>query len=251
MINNFMPKLLERVKVVLDSYKKERQYMVDTTIAARDITDRDVIEAMLKVPRHLFVPPEIRSYAYQDRPLPIGWGQTISQPYIVAFMAQEAKKALENSDKKNPSAPSKVLEIGTGCGYSASVLAQIFDLVYTVEIIPPLAKESKKTIEKLNYDNIFIRIGDGHNGWPEASPFDAIVITAAPEKLPEKLLPQLKVGSGRMVIPVGPPHDTQMKVITRLSEREFSEEIHFPVKFVPMTSNPVRDEILIPPPEQK
>ncbi|UCD95660.1 MAG: protein-L-isoaspartate(D-aspartate) O-methyltransferase [Candidatus Zixiibacteriota bacterium] len=196
--------------------------MVETQIARRDITDKNVLEAMRTVPRHLFVPEEFRDDAYRDGPLPIGHDQTISQPYIVAIMTQLLKI----------DSVSKVLEIGTGSGYQAAVLAEISDSVYTIEIIPALGRHADSLLDSLGYTSVQVRVGDGYLGWPEAEPFDAIIVTAAAPKLPQPLLDQLKVG-GRMVIPVG-QFSQELMLITKSEEGVVKESV-IPVRFVPMT----------------
>gem|GEM_PF-912409 len=175
-----------------DIYAVRRQKMVERQIKDRGIADKKVLETMAKVERHLFVPEGLREAAYEDTPLPIGDGQTISQPYIVAYMTEAAR--LGPSDR--------VLEIGTGSGYQAAVLAEIVKEVYTIEILKPLADSAGARLKELGYENIDLRRGDGYKGWPEQAPFDAIIVTAAPPEIPEDLVDQLKVG-GRMVVPVG------------------------------------------------
>ncbi|WP_022852863.1 protein-L-isoaspartate(D-aspartate) O-methyltransferase [Thermodesulfatator atlanticus] len=175
-----------------DIYRKARERMVQTQIAARGIKDPRVLAAMLKVPRHLFVEEALKDQAYGDYPLPIGEGQTISQPYIVALMTE----ALELKG------PEKVLEVGTGSGYQAAILAELARWVYSIERYPSLAHRAKRILEKLGYNNVIIKVGDGTKGWPEAAPFDAIIVTAAGPKIPEPLIEQLKDG-GRLVMPVG------------------------------------------------
>jgi protein-L-isoaspartate(D-aspartate) O-methyltransferase len=203
-------------------YGKLRYLMVETQIAGRDITDRNVLDAMRTVPRHLFVPEEFRDEAYRDGPLPIGHDQTISQPYIVAIMTELLKV----------DSLSKVLEIGTGSGYQAAVLAEISDSVYTIEIIPALGRHADSLLDSLGYTSIQVRIGDGYLGWPEAAPFDAIIVTAAAPVLPQPLLDQLKIG-GRMVIPVG-DFSQELMLVTKNDEGVVKKSI-IPVRFVPMT----------------
>ena len=203
-------------------WKALRQSMVSVQIEARGIEDERVLAAMNKVPRHEFVPKGQRARAYADRPLPIGEGQTISQPYIVAFMAEVADLGPD----------SKVLEIGTGSGYGAAVLAQVAKEVYTIEILEPLAERADKTLKRLGYANIHVKHGDGYRGWPDQAPFDAIVVTAAPPYVPEPLKQQLKVG-GHLVIPVGEKFQ-DMRVLTRTKDG-FSENSVLDVRFVPMT----------------
>ncbi|KPK14616.1 MAG: protein-L-isoaspartate O-methyltransferase [Myxococcales bacterium SG8_38] len=197
--------------------------MVRKQIEARGVRDPRVLAAMRTVPRHRFMPKSQRSYAYDDRPLPIGEGQTISQPYIVALMSELAD--LEPGDK--------VLEVGTGSGYQAAVLAEMGVKVYSIEIIEPLAKRAKAVLEELGYGKrVEVRHGDGYAGWPEQAPFDAVIVTAAPPKIPEPLKQQLEVG-GRLVIPVGKYFQSLLRV-TRTKDG-FREESVIPVRFVPMT----------------
>jgi protein-L-isoaspartate(D-aspartate) O-methyltransferase len=207
-----------------DDRAAERDRMVTETISARGVTDPAVLRALRAVPRHELVPPAMRPYAYWDRPLPIGEEQTISQPYIVALMTELARVKPD----------SRVLEIGTGSGYQAAVLAEIVTAgkVYTIEIVPPLARRAAADLARLGYTNIETREGDGYLGWPEAAPFDAIIVTAAPPRIPPPLLDQLAVG-GRLVIPVG-VGTQELKVVTRTA-RGIREERNVPVRFVPMT----------------
>lgn len=202
---------------------QERLHMVRKQIEARGVKDPLVLEAMRTVPRHRFMPESQRSHAYDDRPLPIGDGQTISQPYIVALMSELAD--LEPGDK--------VLEVGTGSGYQAAVLAEMGMKVYSIEIVEPLAKRAKAVLEELGYGKgVEVRHGDGYAGWPEQAPFDAVIVTAAPPKIPEPLKQQLAVG-GRLVIPVG-KHFQSLLRVTRTKDG-FREESVIPVRFVPMT----------------
>jgi len=199
-----------------------REVMVRDTIAERGVQDPRVLKAMRKVPRHEFVPEAQRRYAYEDRPLPIGHGQTISQPYMVAIMTEVAEIGPD----------CKVLEIGTGSGYGAAVLGEVAKDVFTIEIVEPLAAEAAKTLKRLGYSNVRVRAGDGYRGWPEEAPFDAIIVTAAPPEVPEPLKDQLKVG-GRLVLPVG-TRTQHLRVLTRTPEG-FVEHPLFEVRFVPMT----------------
>jgi protein-L-isoaspartate(D-aspartate) O-methyltransferase len=201
---------------------RAREDMVATQIAARGVRDAKTLAAMRKVPRHLFVPTASLTQAYDDHPLPIGHGQTISQPYIVGFMTEAL--GLEGGDT--------VLEIGTGSGYQAAVLAEIASRVHTIEIVAPLAEEAAARLKRLGYGNVEVRAGDGYLGWPEAAPFDAIVITAAAPRIPEPLKQQLKDG-GRLVLPVGDDWQ-ELVVVTRRGDR-FEEKQVLPVRFVPMT----------------
>jgi protein-L-isoaspartate(D-aspartate) O-methyltransferase len=200
----------------------QRQSMVDDQIKARGVKDERVLQAMRTVRRHQFVPDEFQEVAYGDEPLPIGHDQTISQPYIVAFMTEAL----------NLKGAEKVLEIGTGSGYQAAVLAEVTKDVYTIEIVESLAIQARQTLVREGYGHVQCRCGDGYDGWPEAAPFDAIIITAAPSHVPEKLLDQLKEG-GRMVVPVG----TWSQELVRFTKRngQIREERLIPVRFVPMT----------------
>jgi protein-L-isoaspartate(D-aspartate) O-methyltransferase len=202
--------------------QQAREAMVATQIEARGVTDPGVLAAMRRVPRDQFVPEELRGRAYDDRPLPIGENQTISQPYIVAVMTELA------GVKRG----SRVLEVGTGSGYQAAVLADLGADVYTIEIVAPLARRAARTLAALGYRAVKVRIGDGYRGWPEAAPFDAVLVTAAPPEVPDPLRQQLKVG-GRLVVPVG-ELDQELKVITR-NASGFTERTVIPVRFVPMT----------------
>jgi protein-L-isoaspartate(D-aspartate) O-methyltransferase len=212
----------------VEDFAAARNKMVDETIVARDIKDARVIAAMRKVERHRLVPPELRPRAYEDNPLPIGFEQTISQPYIVAAMTEAAQLAPGE----------KVLEIGTGSGYQAAVLAELGADVYSIEIVEPLAKRTHELLARMGYDKLHLRIGDGYKGWPDAAPFDAIIVTAAPEKIPQPLIDQLAVG-GRLVIPVGKDGAQELKVLTRKQDGTTSETL-FPVRFVPMTGEAQR-----------
>lgn len=203
------------------STKVLRERLVDL-IEAQGIHDEKVLAAMRKVPRHEFVPKRYRDEAYANHPVPIGMEQTISQPFIVAYMTQMLK--LKGGEK--------VLEIGTGSGYQAAVLAEIAREVYTIEILKPLARDAEKTLKDLGYDNIFIKVGDGYQGWPEKADFDAIIVTAAPDHVPQPLVEQLKVG-GRLVIPVGKWFQ-KLILITR-DEKGVTTREDLPVMFVPMT----------------
>ncbi len=205
----------------------ERDQMVDTQIVAGGITDQKVIEAMRRVPRHRFMPEEKSEDAYGDFPLPIGYGQTISQPYIVAYMTQAL----------NLKPDEKVLEIGTGSGYQAAILAELVSKVFTIEIVEPLAALAKKTLEDLGYENVVVRAGDGYKGWPEESPFDAVILTAAPKQVPAPLLEQLAIG-GRLIVPVG-DYPQRLLLIHR-TEDGFKEKELLPVAFVPMTGESLK-----------
>ena len=203
-------------------YNRAREEMVKKQIEARGVEDRATLNAMRKVPRHNFVPEDQVSNAYYDRPLPIGYGQTISQPYIVAYMTEIVK----------PKANYKVLEIGTGSGYQAAVLAEIVNKVYTIEIVSELGKQATTRLKNLNYKNIEVKIADGYNGWKEHAPFDAIVVTAAAEYIPPPLKEQLKDG-GRMIIPVGSPFMTQQLMLIEKNSGKYRTTNMMPVRFVP------------------
>jgi protein-L-isoaspartate(D-aspartate) O-methyltransferase len=202
-----------------------RTRMVDDQLIARDIKDPRVLDAMRRVPRHEFVPEAMRSNAYMDSPLPIGHDQTISQPYIVAFMSEALQ--LEPSHR--------VLEIGTGSGYQAAILGELAKEVYTIEIVAPLADRARATLKQLGYTNIHVRTGNGYLGWPEQAPFDRVMVTAAPEAIPQPLIDQLKVG-GLMAIPVG-VGDQELRVLRRTSTGMETLRT-LPVRFVPMTGKP-------------
>jgi protein-L-isoaspartate(D-aspartate) O-methyltransferase len=205
-----------------DRFKELRENMVRTQIVSRGITDKAVIEAMKKVERHLFVPEVYIQQAYGDHPLPIGYGQTISQPFIVAFMTEILK--LDKS--------SKVLEVGTGSGYQAAILAEICDSVYTVEIVEELGDRAKQLFKELGYNNIRVKIGDGYEGWDKYSPYDAIIVTCAPTHVPEPLEDQLKEG-GRMIIPVGERYIQELVLLTKKNDTLRQSSV-LDVRFVPM-----------------
>jgi protein-L-isoaspartate(D-aspartate) O-methyltransferase len=205
-----------------DRYAFAREKMVTNQIISRGVTDGATLKAMRKVPRHLFVPKEYESEAYDDNPLPIGYGQTISQPYIVAYMTEVSK----------PSVKKKALEIGTGSGYQAAILAEIVDKVYTIEIVPELVKESSERLRRLGYTNIICKYGDGYKGWPEYGPFDIIVVTAAPEQIPQPLIDQL-AENGRLVIPVGAPSSVQELILVEKKKGQIEKSRLTFVRFVP------------------
>ncbi len=207
-------------------YKAAREKMVNSQIKARGIQNRLTLAAMQTVPRHKFVPEKLLSSAYFDSPLPIGYGQTISQPYIVAFMTETIK----------PKKDFKVLEIGTGSGYQAAILANIVDSVFTIEIVKALYDQAKMRLNELNYHNIFVKNADGYYGWEEKGPFDAIVVTAAAEFVPPPLIAQLKDG-GRMIIPVGTPFTTQQLLLIEKKQGKIKTKNLMFVRFVPFTRN--------------
>lgn len=203
------------------SFYQKRKAMVGRQIAARGISDERVLQAIRKVKRHVFVPEPLKEDAYRDRPLPIGYGQTISQPYIVAYMT--AMLNLKETDT--------VLEIGTGSGYQAAVLAEIVSEVYTIELVEKLANSAAKRLQALGYDNVTVKCGDGYKGWPRYGPYDAIIVTAAPDRIPPRLVEQLKAG-GRMVIPVG--DFFQELYLIRKKQGGTVKKALIPVRFVPM-----------------
>jgi protein-L-isoaspartate(D-aspartate) O-methyltransferase len=214
---------------VSDTEKARREAMVRDQIERRGVRDPRVLAAMRAVPRHAFVPSALRAEAYEDEPLPIGHGQTISQPYIVALMTELARL----------DAGAKVLEIGTGSGYQAAVLACVAREVYSIEILAPLAETAATRLRELGYSNVEVRAGDGYRGWPDEAPFDAILLTAAPTRIPPALLEQLAPG-GRLVAPVG-DRDQDLVVVTR-TESGFVERVVLPVRFVPMTGEAQRGQ---------
>ena len=208
--------------MLTQDYKKLREEMVKIQIQERGVRDSATLAALRKVPRHSFVPIDQVANAYEDRPLPIGYGQTISQPYIVAYMTEIIK----------PKPGQKVLEIGTGSGYQAAVLAEIVNKVYTIEIVEELGKQATTRLKNLNYKNIEVKTADGYHGWKEHAPFDAIVVTAAAEYIPTPLKEQLKDG-GRMIIPVGSPYMTQQLMLIEKTGDKFRTTSKMPVRFVP------------------
>ena len=207
-------------------FQAMRQRMVETQIRARDVTNAAVLQAMGRVPRHLFVPDDVRPFAYEDRPLPIGSGQTISQPYIVAYMTEALQ--LEPAHT--------VLEIGTGSGYQAAILADIVKQVYSVEIVPDLAETARRSLAEAGYTNVEVRSGNGYMGWRDHAPFDRIIVTAAPPEIPQALVDQLAVG-GVMVVPVGTAY--QEIVVINRTPAGVVEKRTIEVRFVPMVSKPL------------
>ena len=214
--------MVEYIFPQVDKFVAARNSMVSIQIADRGITNVATIKAMRKVPRHLFVSKEYENNAYGDYPLPIGNGQTISQPYIVAYMTEVVR----------PTEKKKALEIGTGSGYQAAVLAEIVDTVYTIEIIPELARESASIFKKLGYNNIIGKPGDGYNGWPEHAPFDIIIVTAAAKEIPQPLIDQL-AENGRLVIPVGEPGTIQELILLVKKNGKIEKSRLSSVRFVP------------------
>ena len=206
-------------------FGRQRHQMVEQQLKARGIKDERLLAAMARVPREEFVPADERGDAYEDGALPIGFDQTISQPYIVAFMTEQLR--LRPSDR--------LLEIGSGSGYQAAVLAELVADVYTIDIIEPLAKTAEATLQRLGYKNVHIKVGDGYKGWLEEAPFDAIIVTCAPEKIPQPLVDQLRDG-GRMVIPVGERFAQQLYLLEK-KNGQLKESATLPVRFVPMLRN--------------
>jgi protein-L-isoaspartate(D-aspartate) O-methyltransferase len=215
-------------------WKIAAQTMVKKQIKDRGIVDPKVLDVLSNTPRHKFVPTDMVLYAYDDSPLPIGEGQTISQPYIVALMTE----LLSLSGKE------KVLEIGTGSGYQSAILSLLSNKVYTIEIVKSLAVQAKKVLQELEIHNVYVRWGDGYKGWPTEAPFDCIIVTAAPDTIPGALIKQLKTG-GKLVIPVG-KYWQELKVISKTSDSNINEKTIIPVRFVPMVhpNNPFSDENL-------
>jgi protein-L-isoaspartate(D-aspartate) O-methyltransferase len=212
-----------------DPTELERRRMVEEQLVPRGISDERVLRAMATVPRHMFVPPAMRPLAYLDSPLPIGLNQTISQPYIVAAMTEQLALGEE----------ARVLEIGTGSGYQTAVLAEIAAEVYSIEIVEPLASQAEAVLGQLGYRNVHLRVGDGYQGWPEAAPFDAVLVAAAPPAIPAPLVEQLAVG-GKLLIPVG-SNTQELRVLTKTASGVTSERL-FEVRFVPMTGRAQQDE---------
>ena len=230
----YIPALLVLFSAVItdsaDDYAEMRWRMVEDQIISRGIRDSAVINAMLKIPRHEFVPPGSRESAYGDSPVPIGKGQTISQPYIVALMSEVLR----------PAPGQKILEVGTGSGYQTAILAETGADVYTIEIISELAERTRSLLEKLGYSDIHFRVGDGYAGWEENAPYDGIIVTAAPGDVPDALVSQLREG-GRMVIPVG--GENQELLLIEKSEKGISYRKVTSVRFVPMTGEPGPEKV--------
>lgn len=207
-----------------DPFRNEREEMVSQTIERRGVASEMVLKSMRKVKRHLFVPENVVANAYEDRPLPIGYGQTISQPFIVAYMTEII----------NPKPQHKVLEIGTGSGYQAAVLAEVVKAVYSIEIIPDLGNAASTRLQKMGYNNVNVKIADGYFGWPEHGPYDAIVVTAAAEFVPPPLIEQLREG-GKIVIPIGAPFMNQNLMLIEKNGKKITTKNLMPVAFVPFT----------------
>ena len=218
MFSWFLPALFDAP----DGYEAVRQRMVRVDIEARGVRSAIVLEAMRSTARHLFVPAPLRYLAYADRPLPIGHGQTISQPYVVAFM----------TELLDPQPHHRALEIGTGCGYQAAVLSRLVKTVYTIEIVPELARDSAALLQQLGYQNVFVRAGDGYQGWPDQAPFDRILLTAAPPEVPKSLVDQLQVG-GKLVAPEGSILQN-LVLLEKRADGSLQRKVSLPVRFVPM-----------------
>jgi protein-L-isoaspartate(D-aspartate) O-methyltransferase len=211
-------------------FAAKRQQMVQEQLKPRGIHDERVLAALAKVPREGFVPENLRAKSYADSALPIGHDQTISQPFIVAYMTEQLR--LQPNDR--------VLEIGTGSGYQAAVLAELAKDVYTIEIIEPLAKDASARLARLGYNNAHVKVGDGYQGWPEVAPFDAVIVTCAPDKVPQPLTQQLKEG-GRMIIPVGTGLDQQLFLLEK-KDGQMAERAILPVRFVPMAGEAAKQK---------
>lgn len=225
---HFIPASAALLLLAQTDYRAERERLVRESMEGRGIRDPSVLRAMRDTPRHEFMPEAVRKFAYEDRPVPIGYGQTISQPSLVAFMTE----ALELRKQH------RVLEIGTGSGYQAAVLAPLAGEVYTIEIVPALARSAAETFKRLRYRNIFAREGDGYVGWPEKAPFDRIILTAAPPELPQALVDQLRPG-GKLVAPVGPTStEQQLLLVEKSAEGGITKRAILPVRFVPMVRQP-------------
>ena len=211
-----------------DDYRAERERLVRESMETAGIRNPAVLRAMRDTPRHEFMPREVRRFAYEDRPVPIGYEQTISQPSLVAFMTETLDLSKQH----------RVLEIGTGSGYQAAVLAALANQVYTIEIVPELARSSSETLKRLGYTNVFTREGNGYLGWPEQAPFDRIILTAAPPDVPQALIKQLKPG-GKLLAPVGPtPLQQQLLLLEKSKDGKISRRAVLPVRFVPMVQQP-------------
>ncbi len=212
-----------RVGPSVADFAAQRERMVKEQMVMRGINGERVLAAVRKVPREEFVPEHLQAASYTDQPLPIGYDQTISQPFIVAFMTEELR----------PQSLDRVLEIGTGSGYQAAILAELVAEVYSIEIIEPLAKTAEATLQRLGYKNVHVKVGDGYKGWSEHAPFDSVIVTCAPDHVPQPLVDQLKEG-GRMIIPVGPAGDQELYLLEK-AKGELRQRGVSPVRFVPMT----------------
>jgi len=219
-----------RAETQVADFPAQRERMVKEQIVMRGVVEERVLAAMRKVPREEFVPAEFRAESYTDRPLPIGYDQTISQPFIVAFMTEQLR--LQPTDR--------VLEIGTGSGYQAAILAELVAEVYSIEIIEPLKKNAEAILQRLGYKNVHVKAGDGYKGWPEHAPFDSIIVTCAPERVPQPLVDQLKEG-GRMIIPVGAKFAQELYLLEKKDGR-LEQSAVLPVRFVPMAGKEGRSQ---------
>jgi protein-L-isoaspartate(D-aspartate) O-methyltransferase len=218
----------QRAHAPVADFAAQRQRMVQEQLMPRGIHDERVLAAMSKVLREQFVPPDVRGESYSDAPLPIGQGQTISQPYIVAFMTEQLRLKPSN----------RVLEIGTGSGYQAAILAELVAEVYTIEIIEALAKDAEATLARLDYKNVHVQVGDGYRGWAERAPFDAVIVTCAPDHIPQRLSEELKEG-GRMIIPVGGFGDQELYLLEK-KNGQLEQRAVLPVRFVPMAGEAMK-----------
>ncbi len=221
----------DRPHASVADFATERERMVKEQLVMRGINGERVLAVMNKVPREQFVPESLRAASYTDQPLPIGYDQTISQPYIVAFMTEQLR----------PEPQDRVLEIGTGSGYQAAILAELVAEVYSIEIIEPLAKTAESTLQRLGYKNVHVKVGDGYKGWPEHAPFDSIIVTCAPDHVPHPLIEQLKEG-GRMIIPVGPFGDQDLYLLEK-KNGQLERRAVSPVRFVPMTGEAAKRQV--------
>src|SRR3954453_13228226 len=219
-----------RAQTSVADFVAQRQHLVKEQVVMRGVMTDRILAALGKVPREEFVPAEYRAESYSDQPLPIGYDQTISQPFIVALMTEELR----------PQPTDRVLEIGTGSGYQAAILAELVAEVYSIEIVEPLAKKAEATLQRLGYKNVHVKTGDGYKGWPEHSPFDSVIVTCAPEHVPEPLVDQLKEG-GRMIIPVGAKFAQALYLLEKKNGR-LEQSAILPVKFVPMQRESVKGE---------
>lgn len=218
----------ERAQTSVADFAAQRERMVKEQLVMRGISAERVLAAMRKVPREEFVPEQFRGASYEDGPLAIGYDQTISQPFIVAFMTEQLR----------PSAKDRVLEIGTGSGYQAAILAELVAEIYSIEIIEPLAKTAEATLQRLGYKNVHVKAGDGYKGWPEHAPFDAIIVTCAPDRVPQPLTEQLKDG-GRMIIPVGGLGEQELYLLEKRNG-QLEQRAVLPVRFVPMAGEAMK-----------
>ena len=218
----FFPFFFISVAGISQNYELQRKEMVAKQIRSRGVNDPKVLDALRTIPRHMFVPDEYKNFAYEDRPLPIGHGQTISQPYIVGLM----------TDLLDLNPDDKVLEVGTGSGYQAAVLAHLVNNVYSIEIVEPLAESAQQVFTRLEYQNIHTKVGDGYKGWPDKSPFDAIIVTCSPSHIPQPLIDQLAEG-GKIIIPVGERFTQELVLATKKNGKLRKKDV-IPVRFVPM-----------------